>query len=473
MGLSGFFQDFNPFQPGPGAAGTQRALWSTLAHYDTKMVLQPELAEKWDFAADGKSVTFKLRQGVKFHSGREFTSDDVKASAQFAVSVEGAAYLRVMFESIKQVETPDKYTAVLRFDSPNPAVYDIVDTLYIIDKETIENRGSRAVGTGPFTLAAFVPNDRVEMVPFKDYWEKGKPYVDKCVLRPVPDSAGRAITLEAGAVDCIFQPSFVDVPRLKAAGGKYVLDPGASGSIITNFGLNCKLDPFTNKKVRQAMAWSIDGARFCRSILQGLVEPSHMIWSRSSWAYFKDLEGRLGYDLDKARALLKDAGMERGFDTEILCASANIYGHGALAEMLQADLRQIGVNAKVLDVETVVREARQAKGDIVTIVHAYGRANRDPGTTLTAAKAWFTEAEKGWTHFESPEYERLRQECQSTIDREKRTAILRRIQELVLDECFTIPIAESPQFWGNGSYVKDFSCTLDNAVYVGNVWLDK
>ena len=103
-----------------------------------------------------------------------------------------------------------------------------------------------------------------------------------------------------------------------------------------------------NPKVRQAIAWSIDRERFCRTVLQGLSEPTCLIWPPQSWAYFKDLQGKIGYDLDKARALLKEAGYEKGFDAEILTASKRGFGYGDLAVMLQADLRKIGINAKVI-----------------------------------------------------------------------------------------------------------------------------
>ena len=97
--------EFNPVNLVTGHYAFQRALFNTLAHYDAKLDLQPELAERWDMAADGTALTLKLREGVRFHSGREFTSADVKASWEFATTDEKTT-MRTLFRSIKQVDTP-------------------------------------------------------------------------------------------------------------------------------------------------------------------------------------------------------------------------------------------------------------------------------------------------------------------------------------------------------------------------------
>ena len=466
--------EFNPFSLLAGHYHYQRALYNSLARYDFQLNLQPDLAEKWDISPDGKTVTFKLRQGVKFHTGREFTSDDVKASVQFGQTNE-RSIMASLFKTIKQVETPDKYTVAFKFDSVNPGVFDLVDALWIIDKNTIEDRAKTAVGTGPFKLDKYIPSDRAEFVAFAGYWEKGKPYLDRYVLREIPDVAALVLNLESGAVDSIYWPGFLDVVRLRdQAGGKFTVDLGAPGPSQFDIAVNCKQPPLDNKKVRQAIAWSIDRERFVKSVLQSISQATCLIWPPHSWAYFKDLQGKIGYDLDKAKGLLKEAGLSSGFETELLVSSKQGFGLGELAIMLQADLKKIGVDAKVLDVEPAQYTARmQTKRDISLASHTYGRAGRDPGTTLTGAISWYTEAEGSWTRFESSEYVRLRKELQSTLDRDKRVGLCRQIQELMLDECPTIPVALSQRPWINASYVKDFSVNLDNSPYVGNFWLDR
>jgi len=466
--------DFNPLYLGGAQYIFYRALFNTLARYDATLRPQPELAEKWEFSADGRTMTLKLRQGVRFHSGREFTSADVKHSVQFGQTDE-KVIMRALYRSIKQVETPDKYTVAFKFDSVTPGVFDILDTLYIIDIETIQDRSKMAIGTGPFKLDKYVPNDRIEFVPFKDYWEVGKPYLDRCVMRVIPDVSTLAVNLESGAIDCAWKISYLDAARLQGMTGKYVVDMGAPGMLMYDVGVNVTVEPFQNKKVRQAIAWSIDRERFCKTALRGMEQPTCLMWPTHSWAYFKDLEGTIGYDLEKARMLLKEAGLEKGFQTEILTSSKRYAGFGELAQILQADLRKIGVNAKVLDVEVALYDNRHVvKGDIVMFVHSYGRANRDPGSLVAGARAWTNGWKEGnWTHFESDEWEKWRKEMNSTLDMERRKAAARKLQEIALDECFTNPIAPGSAIFAYASYVKAFAVTNDNSVYVGDLWLDK
>ena len=464
-------QEFYPLYTLAGHYPYMRALFNTLARYDAHLDLQPELAEKWDVSPDGRALTLKLRQGVKFHSGREFTSEDVKFTAEFARE-DAKTTMRAAFRLIAKVETPDRYTAVLKFDAINVGIFDLMDSFFVIDKESIEKRANFAVGTGPFRFERYIPNQQVEMVAFKDYWEKGKPYLDKYILRVIPDSSALSINLESGAVDAILRPSYVDLVRLRDS-RKFAADLGAPGVAIYNLAINVKAEPFTDKRVRQAIAWSIDRARFARTILQGLVEPTCLMWPAHSWAYFKDLEGKIGFDLEKARSLLKQAGLEKGFDTEILASTKLSFGLGDLAQLMQADIKKIGINAKVLDVEAAQYQARFNKQDIVMMAHNYSRANRDPGTLVTGAVAWFNDKERGWTRFESAEYDRLRQELQSTLDQTKRKAICRRIQEIALDECFVNPVAPNARAWAYASSVKDFSYDLENAPILTDVWLDK
>ena len=463
--------DFNPLRLMPAHHAFTRALFNTLTRYGAQLKPQPELAESWNVSPDGSTITLKLRQGVKFHSGREFTADDVKFSLQFGQTNEDVT-MRPSFRAIKQLETPDKYTVVFGFGVAYPAMFDVLDTLYIVDKETFEDRAKTAIGTGPFKLDKYIPNDRLELSAFKDYWDKGKPYVDKYVVRDIPDVTALAVNLETGAVDCVWQINYRDLVRLSESGGKFATDNGAKGADMFDFAINTKAEPLTNKKVRQAIAWSIDRERFAKAILVGLAQPTCLLWPRHSWAYFPDLEGKIGYDLDKAKALLKEAGLEKGFDTEIQTSSKN-FGFLEIAQIVQADLKKVGVNAKVVDLEQAQFQTRLQNKQIVMSIHSYGRTGRDPGSTMTGAKAWYNDAEGSWTRFESQEWDKLRQELNATVDLEKRKVTARKLQEMALDECFTLPMAPNQRAWAFGSYVKGFDYNLDYAPFVDGVWLDK
>ncbi|MCC7370815.1 MAG: ABC transporter substrate-binding protein [Chloroflexi bacterium] len=464
-------REFDPFQVSPGHYTWMRAIWNSPVHYDAALTPQPELAESWQFSPDNLEMTLRLRKGVKFHSGREFVSEDVKFTVNFAASNDKAS-LRSAYQTIKEVKTPDPHTAILRFDKINPGVFDILDTLYIMDRDTIDQIGKTAIGTGPFKLDRYVPNDRVEMSAFKEYWEPGKPYVDKFVVRQIPDLSAMAINLESGEVDAVWQVNFPDLVRLRDS-GKFVADLGAPGAFKFAFELNLKREPLQNKKVRQALAWAVDRKRFTETGLYSLVEPTPLLWPEHSWAYFKDLESRIGFDLERSKALLAEAGFANGFDLEILGSSAIGPGHGALLQVIQSDLKKIGINARINEMDPAQVSDRLEKADMMSTVHTFGRGNRDPGSVFAGTKSLYSAKEGGWTNIENDEYDKLRADLQSTLDRDARQKICRRIQEIMLDECFNNPVAYQPRSWVLAPYVKGLTYNMDNTPYVSDMWLDK
>lgn len=135
---------------------------------------------------------------------------------------------------------------------------------------------------------------------------------------------------------------------------------------------------------------------------------------------------------------------------------------------------QCGANAKIADVEPALYNTRlQQKRDFGIAIDTYGRASRDPGTLVTGAKSWYTDQEGGKTRFESAEWDQLRNDLQSTLNQEKRKAICRRLQEMALDECFTIVLAANQRPWVLGKYVKGFAYDMDNSPFVDEIWLER
>ena len=135
-----------------------------------------------------------------------------------------------------------------------------------------------------------------------------------------------------------------------------------------------------------------------------------------------------------------------------------------MAQMLQADLKKVGIVAKITDTETTVyNNTLNTQRDTRISTTVYGRASRDPGTLVTGALAWYPDSEKGRTRIESDTYNQLRQEMQSTLDQAKRTETARKIQELALDECFNNPVAPNQRPWAYAGYVKGFGYDIDNS----------
>jgi ABC-type transport system substrate-binding protein len=227
------------------------------------------------------------------------------------------------------------------------------------------------------------------------------------------------------------------------------------------------------KKVRQAINHAINRERCVRTALAGTIEHTCLMWPRGSWAYFADLEGRYPYDLAKARALLAEAGHAGGFETTILLSQKDNPPQFPIGQIIQGDLAQIGIRARIEDLEAAVYVSKMQRGEFELCVHNYGRANRDPATTLTGAVIWYPKAERGPIGFESADFVRWRDEAVGTLDRERRKPLYRKIQEYVLDESFSMAIAGNQSFWVYRDYTKGMWYSRESSPFAGDVWLDK
>src|SRR5918997_1634161 len=183
----------------------QYQVFDTLTRYDRQLKPQPELAESWSWSPDNKTLTFKLRQGVTFHSGRAMDAEDVKFNILRVKEERVASQMRPFANDVKDVQTPDKSTVVLQFDEPRPAIFDMFESLSIMDRETIAEAedAKRLVGTGPFKWGQWTPGDRLTLTRNENYWKPGLPYLEGIELQVVPDAPSALVNLEARSVDVV------------------------------------------------------------------------------------------------------------------------------------------------------------------------------------------------------------------------------------------------------------------------------
>ncbi|MCC6179378.1 MAG: hypothetical protein IT305_29065 [Chloroflexi bacterium] len=460
---------WNPLNQHPGHYPWIRAVFNALIYYNDTLDPQPELAESWQFSGDGTQLQIKLRQGVQFHSGREFVAQDFADTMELVLDPKNTANVRSLAQSIEKVDTPDKYSLVLHFKKPNPGIFDALDWIMIVDKAVWPQNNEQANGTGPFKVDWWKPNEGQHVVRHDKYWESGRPYVDDINYRVIPDSQSLVAFMETGQVDAIWRPPLREYVRLKQ-NPNLVTYPGALGAVYFNIQMRVDRPPFDNKKVRQAVNYAINRKRFVETALLGQVEPTVLAFPPHSWAYFKDLESAYPFDLDKARSLLNEAGV-KDVEVPLLTSFQRNPEFSELAQILQSDLAQIGLRIKIDNVEPATWNTRWNKGDFDMVTHTYGRSHKDPGTLYGASIAFFPKGSP--TGFESPEYSRLIEEGATTLDREKRIPIYRKLQELVLDECAVCPIGYELRTFVTKQEVKDFTYTLDNMPYMGRVWLDR
>ena len=326
--------------------------------------LRPELAESYEISQDGTTFTFKLRPGVKFHNGREMTADDVKYSIERVVNPKTQSPGAGFFASIKgfdavaggSAETLEGVTIVdpltIRFDLSRPdATFLHVMALnfsHVVPKEDVEKHGpdfgKNPVGTGAYRMTEWTLGQRLVFERNPDYWRQGLPYLDKITFEVGQEPIVALLRLQNGEVDvpgdgippAKFQ-EVMDDPEQKA---RVVIGGQLHTGYIT---MNTTKPPFDDVKVRQAVNMAINKERIV-TLINNRAEPANQPLPPSMPGYDKAYQGYV-YDVDKAKALLAEAGFADGFETELF--AMNTDPNPRIAQAIQQDLAAIGIKASI------------------------------------------------------------------------------------------------------------------------------
>jgi len=462
--------NFDPTQLPLGNWPMLCTLFDTLIRFDEKYKATPQLAESWEFADGGKRLTMKLRKGVTFHTGRDFTASDVVFTLQRFQDKEVGANLRTMALYIKDAKAEDKHTVSFSMEKPNAAIFDLFDSMFVMDKETIADIKTKGVGTGPFKLVRWMPGDRVIWEKNKNYWKEGRPYLDGVEMLAIPDYSALAINIEAGAIDIAERMAPSDLKRLQGNANLEVIIT-AVGNQWNDVVFNVTRPPFDNPKVRAAIDYAIDRERFAQIHFAGFSKGACLPYPDYSPGYFEDQAKRCEFNLDKAKRLLNEAGVSN-LDVTMLVSAPGYYpGSDVLAQVMNADLRKIGINLKIENLPQAQARPKTQSRDYQLCGHIYARANKDPVTMFSGAVAWLTNCEQNITGYCSDRFKKLVDDAAATLEPEKRKPIFREINELLLAERFTLAIA--PNFMGfvRRKNVHGFTTNLDGMCILEETWL--
>jgi peptide/nickel transport system substrate-binding protein len=415
-------------------------IYDRLSAYDDNLKPQPMLAESWDISPDFKQVALHLRQGVQFHSGREFTSDDVKYNLlRVANPKTGAGQMQPLAAWWSTIELPDKYTVLLTSEQPRPTTFDLFEYLNILDHETMDgpDAKTKAVGTGPFKFVEWAQGDHLALSKNANYWQSGRPHLDGLNISILRDQQTQVAQLEAGALDIIANPPLLDYVRLKADSNyQGIANTGTGGFYLV--GANTTMPPLDNKLVRQALNYAINRKRFTDTILLGVSDPEALPWRAGSPAFDSAKNNAYAFDLDKAKSMLAGAGVSNlELDILLYLSTADYVG---MAQVLQSDLAQIGVtlNIKTQDVGTWLDQVNNRKyHGLYSGPGAY--AHLSPSTCLNSGKA--SNPADNNSGYQSAEYTQLVNDSASEVDPAKQTAIYSQLNDLFLDESFVMTLA--------------------------------
>jgi peptide/nickel transport system substrate-binding protein len=251
----------------------------TLTFFDDDMNLIPWLAEDWSRSDDGLTWTFNLREGVTFSNGREMTAEDVKWTFDRLTDPDVASGNAWRIGgNTTTTEVVDPYTVAITTESPIanlPASLAANKSTAVMAQESLEDAGTVQVpiGTGPFVISEVEGTTRLVLTARDDYWQEGVPYLDEVVITPITDDTARDLALQGGEVDWIFTISPQNYDTL--VDDQDVVVDTAPRLSYDYFGLNLNREPFSDVRVRQAIAYAIDREVICQFAFFGLCEPTH------------------------------------------------------------------------------------------------------------------------------------------------------------------------------------------------------
>lgn len=340
----------------PIASSDNASIWTELLIFDQLVrpsrdgtKLEPGLAESWTISPDGLEYVFTLRD-AKFANGEPVTPDDVVFSLQRAAG-EKSDWAR-FFKPVTHYEIVDSKTIKMRLDKPfTPMVNNLaMFSASILPRKEVEAKGDaffqQPFGSGPFTVKEWSRGEKITLAKNPNYWQSGKPAVDEAVIEIVNDDNARVLKLKAGEVDGIIGIPFNQVSQLKADSSLKVNVAQVFRTELVQ--LNTKKKPFDDERVRQALNYAVDKDAIIRGVLRGNGAPA--VSSLPVMAYHNTDLKPYPVDLEKAKALLADAGYADGFKTSMLVPSGNVT-YRQVATALQSDLQKIGVQVELQSIE--------------------------------------------------------------------------------------------------------------------------
>lgn len=419
-----------------GGAGILGATGEFLSFSDANLELQPRIAESWSPNADGSVWTFTIRQGVAFHDGTPLTANDVVTT--FEKLLEGSANAQSALGGVLSAGNtvaPDDATVEFTLDAPNgnfPTLVSSANYNAIIIPAALDpaDWGTTFQGTGPFMLESFTPKVGLTVVRNDNYWGP-KALVDKLDIKFYDEEGPMVLALQGDEVDFL--------EHFSVAGGKALLDDPNIQVIAVKAATHRQLhmrtdkEPFTDKRVRQAIALSIDR----NALVQGLWEGQADLGNDSPFApLYPSTDTSVPQreqDLEQAKQLLTDAGMS---SFEVQLDTWDGFEIPDLAQLVKNYAEQIGVtiNLNITDAGTYYGDGVYGKStwlDSVMGITDYGH-RPVPNVYLTAALT----SDGPWNsaHFKNPTYDDLVAQYVAALDLDAQRAVAKQIQELLLDE---------------------------------------
>ena len=455
--------------------------------------------ENGSLAADGKSVTWKLRQGVKWHDGEDFTAADVKFTWEFATNPDTPATTSGTYSIIESIDIVDDYTVTLHFKAPNPFWYDPFTGSYgvILPQHAFKDHlgadapnapaNLQAIGTGPFKVKEFKPGDVVNYELFEDYWDPGKPHIDEIEMKGGGDAAGAArAVLQSGEADWAWNlqiaPQVLDDMLKDAQGELATLSGGGTERLMiqeadpTQETDGAKAEPstkhpiFSNVNARKAIALA------CQRdvITEQLYGPGGEIATNQYDIPTKFTDPNISweYNLDKAKELLKDIPEVQGF--KLLYQTSTNDVRQKTQEIIKAALEELGFKVELKSIDAGIYFTTDV-GNPDTSGKFWADLEMHTNSSDAYPSTWFEryrtdeidQKSNGWSksnafRYSNPEFDTLHDQCRIELDEAKQVELFQKMMRMVtVDDVVEVPLVARKSVAAKGKKIQG---------YVGSAW---
>ncbi|MBI4595831.1 MAG: ABC transporter substrate-binding protein [Candidatus Tectomicrobia bacterium] len=466
--------------PSHGKNGMMRPvsyhLQADLVRRDLEGKWVPALASSWEISPDGLSWKFTLRKGAKFHNGEEVTAQDVLYAYERCFLPEMAnPNLKTFQSTVEKLEVKDDYTIVYHTKGPQPMLLNNIPVVAAprkyLEKVGTDGYAKNPVGAGPFKLVKNAIGEYMEWEAFENYYSPEEvPHVKTAVMRVVPEAATRIAMLKTGEADIVHGVAGAQIKEIESTAGLRTLSGPSSGSSHLQF-LNMynSSSPFSDMRVRQALAHAIDRQAIVNKIYFGQALPTAVGGiSKAQFGWNPDLKP-YAYDPQKSKKLLAEAGYPNGFTAKIVTYdTATVPKTPDQMEALAAFFTQVGVKTTVTLMETGTYTARFRDKSLAK--------DYDMGPiTMPTAPAYdvgyttsiFYISTAPYTYINNPKIDELWKQSQHIVNPKEREQVLGKIQEIAYEEVLGLGTIESHSIFGIGPRVKEWKLQVGNPYLLG------
>lgn len=447
-------------------------VYEPLMDYDKDYKVVPVLATSWEQTSPTQ-VRFKLREGVKFHDGAKFTADDVVFSIQRAMAP--TSNYRAYTTGIKEVRKVDDFTVDIELSAPNPVLFNQLTNVFIMNRawaekhnvtrpqdyvkqeETFAARNTN--GTGPFVLKSREVDVRTTFVANPEWWNQAnrEGNVTAMTYTPIKQNATRTAALLSGEVDFVLDPPAQDLDRLRkqakiVEGNEYrtiYIGLDQKRPELLYSGVKGK-NPFADVRVREALYRAIDVNAIQRAVMRGLSAPTGTMIAPQVHGWTEELHKRVPYDLERARALLEDAGYADSLQFTLDCPNNRYINDEAICQAVVGMWAKIGVKASLNAMPRATYFPKVQSGDTSAYLFGWGVPTYDAMYTLQSlirTKGEGADGSYNLGNYHNPELDKLIDGIKNEIDTTKRDAAIHKVLQTHAAEFGHIPLHDQVIPW--------------------------